>query len=995
MSVRLAKLLSVWLCGWLWLAHPIAVQAQYNFDHWTTEQGLPHNNVGSLAQTPDGYLWLGTADGLARFDGVRFTVFNTVNTPGMSSNRINCLFVDGQGALWIGTDEAGVVRYWQHRFTPQNEGLPDKRILRVDADEQGAIWIYTDKTIGRYEKGRFVAVTNDPNSPLAAFSPSLFGATGSVRAGPWLVNESGLQRFAHGRVNTIPFPEDARTLQILDCWEDCHGNVWINSGKRGTYRYRNGQLTWIGVFAPLPYTAPMLEDRRGRIWTNAHPEYLSRWEAGQVTTYPLPITQGRWLNLGFFEDREGTLWLSSMYAGLFRLRPRVITSVAFEGISSYPLYQDRQQDIWLTTTIKYSAGKFIRYSLPAEYTGGYPTTIFEDHDGTMLLGTEKVLLRLHQGRMVPEPFQPGAIYAMHRDTTGVLWAGSEHGLYRLEPGPPQRFTRQDGLATEELKVIIPRRDGGLWIGGYGGLTEYRAGRFAPVPLPGLPSDRIRALYEDADGTLWIGTYDGGLGRWKHGKLTSYTTQNGLFNDGAFQILEDRFGYFWLSCNRGIYRVRKDELTAFAEGRASSVHCTNYNRADGMLNEECNGGRQPGGFIAVDGKLWFPTQNGAAVVDPAAVATNSQAPPVTIEECRVDNKAASFRTMVPAASQLAEAPASEEALRLEPAQSNLEIQYTGLSLIKSEQINFRYRLLGLDDQWTEAGTRRTAYFSHLPPGTYTFQVIAANSDGLWNTEGARLKIIVVPPFYRTWWFLTLVVTSIGGLVGLAYQYRVRQLTRAKDAQEAFSQRLIESQEHERKRIAAELHDSLGQNLLIIKNRALLGALSAPEPSQHQFNEISASVGSAIEEVREIAYNLRPYHLDRLGLTQTIEAMIERVAETTGIEFTTEVPPLDGLFDAEAEINFYRVLQECVNNIARHSQATAARVAITRATHALTVTISDNGRGFSPEALSQGTALGQGGFGLSGIAERVRLLKGVHTVESAPGLGTTFTLKLNLA
>ncbi len=975
----------VYLAACWWCVLLRVGYAQYSFDHWTTAQGLPHNNITAITQTRDGYLWLGTTDGLARFDGVRFTVFNTVNAPGFTSNRITRLFVDRRGALWIGTEEGGLMCYAEHRFTAHNEGLPDKFILRIDEDDAGALWVYTQKAIARRAGERFEVLPDTPDTPWHPFYPTRFRQLEPIMAGPWYVDEQGLHRLAQGRVTTVRFPEPTRALNILDCWEDHLGTLWINEAKRGTYRYRNGQLTLVGAFTRLPYTAPCLEDRSGRIWTSVQPDSISRWEAGRRMDYPLPVPPGAPWNANFFQDREGTLWIHSMYHGLFRARPQVITSVAQDHIPSYAMWQDRQQNVWLTHYLKYRAGTFTRYSAVRQRFGEMPGAMYEDHTGDLLFGTGKGLVRLTQDRFVPATSPPGIVLALQRDATGVLWAGGAQGLFRLEPGPLTRFTRQDGLATEEIRVITPRRGGGLWIGGYGGLTEYRDGRFTPVPLLPMPSDRLRSLYEDRDGVLWIGTYDGGLGRWHNGKLTSYTTQNGLYNDGVFQILEDRFGYFWLSCNRGIYRVRKQELNDFAEGRAASIHCTNFNKADGMLNEECNGGRSPAGFVAADGKLWFPTQDGAAVIDPAAVPANEQAPPVVIEACRIDNQAVALR----------------DGLRLEPHQSNLEIQYTGLSLIKSEQMSFRYRLRGLDDNWTEAGARRTAYFAHLPAGAYTLQVVAANSDGVWNNEGATMTITVLAPFYRTWWFGSCATLALFGLVIAGYQYRVRSLERARAAQENFSRRLIESQEHERQRIAAELHDSLGQNLLIIKNRAVLGALkSAPHPpSQEQFTQISDSVSQAIEEVREISYNLRPYHLDRLGLTQTIEAMIERVAAASGIAFTIEVPPLEGLFKAEAEINLYRVLQEAVNNIARHSHATEARVTITRETRQVIVFIQDNGRGITkaegeanPKSKIQNPK--SGGFGLTGMAERIRLLGGTRTIESAPGQGTTVTIKIPL-
>jgi signal transduction histidine kinase len=309
------------------------------------------------------------------------------------------------------------------------------------------------------------------------------------------------------------------------------------------------------------------------------------------------------------------------------------------------------------------------------------------------------------------------------------------------------------------------------------------------------------------------------------------------------------------------------------------------------------------------------------------------------------------------------------------------------------MRFRYQLVGLDRDWVEAGTRRTAYYSHLPPGEYVFRVTAANSDGVWNREGQQLRVMVLPPFYRTWWFLALTGLGLTAVLALGYKYRIGQLHRAQAAQQAFSRRLIESQENERQRIAAELHDSLGQNLLVIKNRALLGKLTQPDQrAQAQFDEIGASASQTLEEVRLISYNLRPSHLDQLGLRTSLEAMLDKLAESCPIRFSRELDELDGLFAPAEEITLYRIVQESLNNVIKHSQASEARVAVRRRERDLTLTVQDNGRGFAPGGPP---AAAGGGFGLSGLAERVRMLGGRHMVDSAPGRGTTVTVTLEVS
>jgi signal transduction histidine kinase len=479
--------------------------------------------------------------------------------------------------------------------------------------------------------------------------------------------------------------------------------------------------------------------------------------------------------------------------------------------------------------------------------------------------------------------------------------------------------------------------------------------------------------------IWVGSYDGGLSRIKGNRISRITMRDGLFDNGAFQILEDAQDNFWMSCNRGVYRVSRKELNEFADGARRSVASIHYGKADGLLNTECNGGTQPAGFAARDGRLWFPTQNGVAVVDPRAVAGNELPPPVAIEEFILDNQSIVF----------------PDAAVIPVDVKSFEIHYTGLSFVRPEQVRFKYKLVGLDADWVDAGTRRTAYYSHLSPGSYTFTVIAANSDGVWNEQGANIRIEVVPPFWRTWWFISITSLAFVTLGGFLYRRRTLRLKRKQAARESFSKQLIESQERERKRIAAELHDSLGQNLLVIKNRAMMGLIPTADPAQarRQLDEISATASQSIEEVREIAYNLHPYQLDRLGLTKALRAVLEKVASSSETQFSISIDEIDDVLPKTSEINLFRVVQEAVNNIIKHAGATEATVKIERTSNSIRVNIRDNGKGFSPPPASLAAA--QVGLGLRGIDERVRILGGRCLIESVPESGTNVNVEIKIS
>jgi len=454
-------------------------------------------------------------------------------------------------------------------------------------------------------------------------------------------------------------------------------------------------------------------------------------------------------------------------------------------------------------------------------------------------------------------------------------------------------------------------------------------------------------------------------------------RDGLFDDFISQIIDDGTGKFWMLSNHGIFNVRRDELNDFADGRAASISCTSYGTADGMKNCEGNGGNQPSGWRAPDGKLWFATIQGLVAIDPEQ--SKAMLPPVVIEDVLLDR----------------EALGSSQSIRIPPGSDSLEIRYTGLSFTRPDQLRFKYRLAGLDHDWVDAGTRRTAYYSHISPGSYRFSVMAASSDGVWNEAAASLSVVVVPPFWKTLWFSCLVLAGAAGLLGVAYWRRVEYLKRARAAQEEFSRRLLESQESERQRIAAELHDGLGQSLLIIKNRAFLASSAAGdgEMTREQLAEITDSASRAIDEVREIAFNLRPYQLNRFGLTRTLQAIFTRFSNPATTVFSAQIDPIDALFSQQDEISIYRIVQEGINNIVKHANATEATLTVKKRDGSVEFVICDNGKGFSPAAvaLSDGS---RPGFGLTGMAERVRRLGGSYSMNSAPGEGATISVTLKV-
>jgi ligand-binding sensor domain-containing protein/signal transduction histidine kinase len=975
-------------------AAPLA-RAQYRFDSWTTDNGLPQNSVRAILQTRDGYLWLATSDGLVRFDGVHFTIFNKGSSPGINSNRFSCLSEDSAGVLWAGTEDGGLTRYQDARFRSYTtaDGLPNNRVEGVRAEQDGQLTIATMSGLMEYANGEFV-----PYKPKAGEPPDSFGYRDSSGA-LWYLDDDGLHRVSGGARTAYSTPDRLSSRDVRGVYpdvndgiyEDREHSIWVATISKGLFRLKDGTFTIYnernGLHGSL---GPMCEDNRGNLWIGAAGGGLIRFKDGACATYAGGQSSFADKVKTIFEDREGTLWVGTISGGLYRVTEKSITCLTKEnGLAVdnvYPILEDHAGNVWIGTwdggLSKYSGGTFSTYSRREGLLSYSVTALAEDADhlwigrlgGAAFFDGSKIV---DFSDKLPAQLQGTNIRAIHRDRGGTLWFGTEsRGLARYTADSVTVFTTNDGLAGNAVKAIIEDRKGNLWVATYGGLSRYTSGRFESwTEHDGLASNKVRALYEDADGVLWIGTYDGGLSRFENGEITTIKTNDGLFNNGVFQILEDDRGNLWMSSNLGIYSVSRVSLNDFAKGRSHRITCVPYGKYDGLVSVECNGGSQPAGIKTRDGKLWFPTQSGVAIVDPDNIPFNPQPPPVVIEGCSVDGKPVQGGGRV----------------EIGPGTAGLEINYTALSFIKSEHITFRYKLEGLDRDWVDIGARRAAYYSYLPPGNYTFRVIAANTDGVWNLTGASIGVRVIPPFYRTWWFITLAALSVIGMGVVVYERRLHHLRRAKSAQEDFSRRLIDFQERERKRIAAELHDSLGQSLAIIKNRALVG-LNAPvdeHKTTEQFNRITEQAAQAINEVKDISYNLRPYLLDRLGLSKALDSMLNKVAESSGVRFDTDIDQLDGLFSKDEEIGIYRIVQESVNNIVKHAKATEAMVVIKNEDDEVAVTIQDNGRGFSPD-LDGGSS--RSGFGLIGIAERARILGTRPEIHSAPGRGTTITLKL---
>ena len=974
--------------------------AQYRVDSWTTEQGLPQNSVHAIVQTKDGYLWLGTFGGLVRFDGLAFTVIAGGADSRFLSNRIRSIHEGRSGALWVGTERGGLSRFANGSVTTytRQHGLPTDNIRYVYEDRIGRVWIATGSGLVRFENGQFTTYSTKNGFPSDAIWRIVEDPSGTLL----IATGEGLVTFRDGQfVLAIGPAQGLRDPFVRSVVVSRDGGWWLGLGRAGLAYVVGQEVTLYTREQGLPSNnvRDLFEDHTGALWvaTDAGVARLTRdLEDPRPPSRAAIVTVSRHTGLSddmvnaLLEDREGNLWAGTNTGGLNRLKRRTVVALRREdglaGDAIVPITEDATGAVWIGATCgglsRYAGGAFTTYKTIGDTKNDCVWSLLAARDGSIWIGTwGGSLTRFYEGRFTTlTPANSGlsnaAVLSLHEGADGALWIGTDGGLNRLKDNVFTLYHRANGLVYDDVRFITEDREGALWVGTSGGVSRLADGRFTNYTIEnGLSHNFVRAIHQTADGAMWFGTYGGGLNRLKDGRFTHYTTANGLFEDIVSRILEDDRGNFWMSGNKGIARVSRAELDAVAEGRAASISPVVYGVADGMTSSECNGGGQPAGWKMRDGTLWFPTARGVAEIDPSHIESNPTPPPVMIERALVNRNAVDLHSTV-------EVP---------PGASDVEIQFTGLSFSAPERVRFMYKLEGLADEWTSVGTRRFAYYSHLPPGEYTFRVIAANPDGVWNTTGASIQLRIVPPFYRTWWFTVVLGAGLLAVVFVAYERRISGLTRAKQAQETFSRRLIESQEAERQRIAAELHDSLSQTLVVIKNRAVL-SLQAPddhERAMEQLDEIAEASSAAIDEVREISYNLRPYHLDRLGLTQAIGAMLDRVASAHRLTITRTLDPLDGLFAADAEINIYRIVQEAVNNIVRHARATEFQVTIRHQAGRVEIVISDNGCGFASDRPSPG-----GGFGLVGMTERAHLLGAELSIQSAPGQGTTVRLAIGV-
>jgi signal transduction histidine kinase/ligand-binding sensor domain-containing protein len=972
---------------------PATALKNYGRQAWGMENGLPQNTVQALAQTRDGFVWLGTEVGLVRFDGNGFQVFDKNTKPGeggptLPGNDVRCLLAAGDGALWIGTSE-GLAR-WKDRsvatFTIK-DGLPGNNVERILENGEGELWANTDQGLARFNGKQFVRGEGLADGPVLAIS--LDGGT------LWVDGPHGMFIRSKGAwtipsVAGIPPVGFKFHLRVGAGLADANNSVVQIQGSGFP------QSLYTGKELPGSKVQALFADREGALWIGTNGG-LTRWVNGKVERLPVTDPLATASVLAIMEDREGDLWVGTETGGLHILRDQ----------------------------------RFKTYGTQDGLSSDATTTVVEDGTGRLLVGTGGGALNVFRRGDV----QPGAaniypvrdvllsdvILSLAAAPNGDLWVGTPDGLNRIRGGAVDSYTSADGLPDDFIRSLLADADGSLWIGTRRGLAHWTfqggakaGGRFGAnlngakmtiyTHANGLGSDLVGAMTRDIHGDLWVATF-AGLSRLHAGSITNYTTANGLSSnvvtallargdgtlligtqdhgwnmwdgktfapatqDGLEQttihaILDDGGGHLWFATGNGIARCD-------CNMKGGCTHWMEFGAADGLRSRETATNSHPSAWRSHDGHLWFATPKGLVEVDPAHFPVNANPPPVALERFAVDDAALS---------------AAGPSVVVKAGHVHFEFDYAGLSFVAPQKVRYRYMLEGFDKGWTEAGMRRSAYYTNIPPGHYTFRVQAANNDGVWNAEGASLAFELMPHFYQTLWFYALLVLCAVGMVVLVQKWRLLRAEREFNAVLG-----------ERNRIAREIHDTLAQGYVGISVQlevlTELLRMNKTEAAAKHLDLTRGFVREGLADARQSIWALRSHDS---GET-TLPVKLRRIVEQAG---TNDLEAKFSIFGAYRELppgterEILRVAQEAIHNVKKHAGAKELTVQLEYGPAKIALEVRDDGRGFEVnkefEAVLERD--GPGHYGLTGMRERAAAIGGKLEMTSEPGTGTTVRLEV---
>lgn len=937
--------------------------SDYLIAAWQVENGLPQNSVTCITQTRDGYLWLGTSNGLARFDGVRFVTFRSTDTPGLRNNRIQCLGEDRQGVLWIGTDGGGLVRREHGQFVSLSakEGLSSDRVTCLAEDHDGQLWVGTASGLNRLDQGRFVSfftLNGLPEDSITALLPH--------RDGLWAGTSRGLARFRAGRwarvnLNFPPSPEGVSWLR------ESQGSLW-GAGPSGLWcvgipgNETHGELIHHGPVCSLAETT------KGEIWFGSAAGRLFRLGRNRADVEEMARLGSAVLALQ--EDREGNLWAGTAGDGLYRLKPRQLRVIrAPEGVSPeevLALSESPAGKVWLVTGTRgiqvweeETWRVFLPRGLPESASA---RTVAGDESSGLWIGTQgDGLLRWEQGRLQGwsqrEGLSDSVIEALCSDGRAGLWVATRNGgLNHWQAGEVSRVHTPWGFTGNFACVLARDHLGRLWIGTSGdGLFCYSNGVYTAFTThAGLPHNVVHALLPE-ENLVWVGTA-GGLARIQGNAVKAFTQKDGLPEEAMVQLQADDAGNLWVGTTRGLFRLRKQQLHDYADGRTRFLDAVPYGQSDGLTDVEALPGAQVRNDGAMPGRMWFVTSRGLVRAEQGARQWNSRPPPVVLEQVLVENEP------VPLAAEI----------KVPPGREKIQFQYTALSFTAPEKVRFRVWLERFDRNWVEMAGQRTARYPRVPPGRYDFRVSACNNDGVWNEAGASVRLVVAPFWWQTVWFrVALVVLAAAAGTGWL---RMRHARR-------------HEMERLRVRLAADLHDEIGSSLwsITLLSRILQkdGQMGADE--RRDVGEIHRIAQQSSGAIRDIVWLINPAYDTAQDLVLRMRDFAGTLLRGAEHRLQCDRVDLSRKLPLDFRQNVFLLFKETVTNIAKHAQASEVEILLEERAARWQLTIRDNGVGFDPAGHGSG-------HGLKSLRQRAEKIGGKLTIRSQPGQGTSVTLSV---
>lgn len=984
------------VCAFLFLAccrsalalNPELDVNQYAHMSWRMRDGFPKAEISSLAQTRDGYLWLGTEFGLFRFDGVRNALWRPPAGQELPSNFIFSLLVSRDGTLWIGT--ANGLASWKDGKLKQYAELSGRYIFRVLEDREGAIWVSgTDVRVGK-----LCAIRNS--------NVECFGEDGSLGRGVfnlyedrngnlWAGVKDGLWRWKPGPPKFYSLPGEPDGIQCLG--EDDDGTLLVG-WNGGVHRFVDGKTE--------PYSIPgrvgpirarrMLRDRDGNLWIGTFNEGVVLVHRGRSGVFGLSKgLSGEACNT-LFDDREGSIWVATD-SGLDRFRDFVVATFSVnQGLSSSRIQSvlaDRQEGIWLATrnrVHRLQQGEITEvkvgpYMRDGKLSAFVPNSLFQDDTGRIWVSTPFDFGYLDKERFVPVIKAPGAVTAIAQDMAKSLWIANEHvGLFQVSGGtvvqqiPWSSFGRDDHIST-----MSADSEGGLWIGFFrGGVGYYNDGQVTTWYSvgDGLTAGRVGTIHPAQDGTVWIAT-EGGLNRLNNGHITTLTAANGLPCDTIHWLAEDDARSLWLYTACGLVRLERSELEAWstAVDRDSNakpqIRSTLFDSSDGVRILAAANHFTPEVAKSTDGKVWFSTGEGISVVDPNYLPLNKLPPPVQIQELVADRQ--TYDATSPGGGPV----------RLPPLIRDLQIDYTALSLVAPEKILFRYKLEGRDSDWQDAGNRRQVFYNDLGPGSYRFRVMACNNNGVWNETGAFVDFEIAPTYYQTTWFRILAIVLFVLAVGALYQLRLQQVAGVVRGR-------MEERLEERERIARDLHDTLLQSVqgLILKFHAVLKQIPSDLPAHAALEKTLDHADEVLAEGRDSIRNLRVNSASLSDLPAAFVSVAEETPQGRGAIFKTVVEGRVRELHPLVLEECYCIGREAIINALSHSEGQHVEAELAYDARQFRLRVRDDGRGIEPQILEAGGRSGH--WGLQGMRERAEKIGGQLRFWSRPETGTEVEL-----